>query len=105
MRLVREVYRLTETFPESEKFGLTGQMRRAAVSIPSNIAEGAARGGPLELARFLCIARGSLAELDTQIWIALDLNYLADAGETQHSIQLLMAQINALISTKRKRNT
>lgn len=105
MRLVREVYRLTAMFPDSEKFGLTGQMRRAAVSVPSNIAEGAARGGPLELVRFLCIARGSLAELDTQLWIALDLNYLTEAGGTQDSIQSLMAQINALISAKGKRRT
>lgn len=102
MRLVREVYRITESFPDSERFGLTGQLRRAAVSVPSNIAEGAARGGRVELVRFLAIARGSLAEVDTQIWIARDLGFLAEAQPIQHDIQLLLAKMNALISSHRK---
>ena len=65
MRLVSQVYRVTQTFPDAERYGLTLQIRRAAISVPSNIAEGAARGTRLELVRFLSIARGSLSELDT----------------------------------------
>ena len=102
MRLVRAVYRLTSAFPDVENFGLTIQMRRAAVSIPSNIAEGAARGGRVELVRFLCIARGSLAELDTQVWIARDLGYAHEVQELQDNIQLLLAMLNGLITSNRK---
>jgi|SRR5579863_4132162 len=102
MRLVREVYRATANFPDAERFGLTGQMRRAAISVPSNIAEGAARGGRIELIRFLIIARGSLAELDTQVWIARDLDFLQEAQPLQDSIQLLLARLNALITSNRK---
>lgn len=102
MRLVREVYRLTSSFPEEERFGLTSQIRRSAISIPSNIAEGAGRGGRVEMSRFLVIARGSLAELDTQIWIAKDLQFLNNVDELQASVQLLFAKLNALIASKRR---
>jgi four helix bundle protein len=103
MRLVREIYRVTAAFPEQERFGLTIQMRRAAVSIPSNIAGGAARGGRAELLRFLAIARGSLAELDTQLWTARDLEFFDDAQSLQSALQLLNARLNALISANRSR--
>jgi four helix bundle protein len=103
MRLVREAYRVTASFPDAEKFGLTSQIRRSAISIPSNIAEGAARGGRVELIRFLTIARDSLAELDTQIWIARDLGFFNDAQDYQDNIQLLMARLNALITSNRKK--
>lgn len=73
--LVSEVYRLTSTFPKEEMYGLTNQIRRCSVSIPSNIAEGHARGGK-DFLRFLDIAYGSLNELETQIEIACDLNFL-----------------------------
>jgi four helix bundle protein len=76
MELVRRVYVLSRGFPEEEMFGLTVQMRRAAVSIPSNIAEGAARTGIREFGQFLNIARGSLSELETQLLIASDLAYI-----------------------------
>jgi four helix bundle protein len=72
--LVKETYNLTELFPKSELYGLTSQMRRAAVSIPSNIAEGRRRGSKAEFIRFLRIAFGSGAELETQIEIAKMLN-------------------------------
>ena len=75
MKLVVVVYRLTEHFPKSEAYGLTNQIRRAAVSIPSNIAEGHARTNR-EFGRFLRIARGSMAELETQLEIAMHLEYL-----------------------------
>jgi four helix bundle protein len=67
------VYRATEQFPRSESFGLTSQMRRAAVSVASNIAEGQGRGSKPDFAKFLCMARGSLLELQTQLEIAAEL--------------------------------
>jgi len=73
MEIVMDVYKLTESFPSDEKFGLTSQMRRCAVSIPSNIAEGAARNTHKEFINYLHIAQGSLAELDTQMEISLRL--------------------------------
>src|SRR5262245_9751674 len=76
MRLMEMVYRNTAGFPREEVFGLTAQLRRSAVSVPSNIAEGAARNSPRELFQFLGIANGSLAELETQLEIAVRLGYL-----------------------------
>ena len=76
MSLVESTYRLTKEFPTEEKFGLCQQMRRAAVRIPSNIAEGAARESEKELLRFLYIALGSLAELETQYTLAERLGFL-----------------------------
>jgi four helix bundle protein len=76
MELVKKVYELTNTFPEIEKFGLFYQTRRSAISIPSNIAEGQARNSTKEFIRFLSVAKGSLAELDTQIILAKELNYI-----------------------------
>ena len=79
IELVSEVYKLSESFPSSEKFGLTSQIRRASVSVPSNIAEGSARSTDTERKRFLQIARSSLLEVDTQIEIALKLKYLKES--------------------------
>jgi len=76
MDFVIEIYKELQAFPTHEKFGLTGQLQRAAVSIPSNIAEGAARRNTRELLQFLYIARGSLSELDTQLEICFRLQYL-----------------------------
>ena len=74
--LATHIYQVTEKFPKTEVYGLTSQMRRAVVSIPTNIAEGAARSSSKEFAQFLNIAGVSLSELDTQIEIAFNLNYL-----------------------------
>jgi four helix bundle protein len=80
MRLVEMIYRQTALFPREEVFGLSTQLRRSAVSIPSNIAEGAARNSSRELLQFLGVANGSLAELQTQVEIAVRLGFLkADA--------------------------
>lgn len=76
MELVRILYERTRGFPADEIYGLTSQMRRAAVSVPSNVAEGAARNGSKEFAQFLGVAKGSLSELETQLLISADLGYL-----------------------------
>jgi four helix bundle protein len=79
MALVKNIYQVTKRFPEEEKFGLVSQMRRAAVSVPSNIAEGQSRRGRREFVQFLSHAEGSLAELDTQVLLSVDLGYCAGA--------------------------
>ena len=79
MDLVEQVYAVTRGFPKEEMFGLTGQMRRAAISVPTNIAEGCARSSTKELLRFLAISAGSLSELDTHVAIAQRLGYLKDS--------------------------
>ncbi len=76
LTLVSQVYKLTQSFPREEQFGLISQLRRASVSVISNIAEGFARSSEIETKRFLEISRSSLVEVDTQIEIALKLNYL-----------------------------
>ena len=78
MDLVVKVYQITQMFPDTERYGLTSQMRRAAVSIPSNIAEGAARKGDKELVQFLSISIGSLSELETQYLIAIRLGFVTN---------------------------
>ena len=80
MGLARLVYDLTRNFPADERFGLTSQLRRAAVSVPSNIAEGQARHGTGEFLQFLSHAEGSLAEIETQLLLALDLGFCKQAS-------------------------
>lgn len=75
MELARECYRVTEVFPSAERFGMTSQIRRDAVSIPANIAEGCGRSSRGELKQFLSIARGSLKELETLLELAIDLGF------------------------------
>jgi four helix bundle protein len=76
MNLVTEIYKITNHFPQDERYGLTHQLRRAAVSVPSNIAEGQARYSPREFYQFLGHARGSLVEIETQLLIACNLGYI-----------------------------
>ena len=77
MKAAQLVYKLTNRFPAEEKFGLVSQMRRAAVSIPCNIAEGAARQGKKEFKNFLSMAQGSLSELDTQLELSVLLGFMS----------------------------
>src|SRR5437867_2308874 len=86
MELVEEVYRLTRGFPKEELYGLTNQLRRAAVSIPSNIAEGQTRSHLKEFLQFLSMAQGSLAEVQTQIELAGRLRYLS-AEQVEPALQ------------------
>ncbi|MEW5787466.1 MAG: four helix bundle protein [Pseudomonadota bacterium] len=79
MDLAEGIYRLAGSFPQHELYGLTSQIRRAAVSIPSNIAEGRERGSDKDFMRFLGIALGSLAELETQLLLSQRLGYVAEA--------------------------
>jgi four helix bundle protein len=88
LNLVEEIYKATAQFPASENYGLSQQIRRAAVSIPSNIAEGQFRNSPKEFKQFLSIALGSSAELETQLIIANKVNYL--------SMEVFNAVINTL---------
>ena len=78
VNFVKEIYQVTGKFPKSEIYGLTNQIRKAAVSIPSNIAEGQGRNSSKEFKQFLAMALGSLAELETQLIIATEINYLAE---------------------------
>ena len=78
--LVIEIYKITASFPKSETFGLTSQIRRATASIPANIAEGCGRDGETDLARFLQIALGSASELEYHLLLAHDLNLINDAS-------------------------
>jgi len=96
MDLTINIYRTTEKFPSQELYGLTNQLRRAAVSIPSNIAEGAARQTKKEFTNFLHIAQGSLSELDTQLDLARRLEYLKDNARNTFDTQ--MAQIDKMLT-------
>ena len=86
LNLVKDIYKLTKGFPASENFGLTSQLRRAAVSLPSNIAEGSSRGSTKDLIRFLNIASGSLAEIETQLVIAERIGYITFDDALQNNL-------------------
>ena len=100
MELTKMVYQLTNRFPSEEKFGLISQMRRCAVSIPSNIAEGRMRGTDKDFRRFLLTAFGSAGELDTQLQLSVDLNFLSDQDivETNSKLESILKMLNTFIS-------
>jgi four helix bundle protein len=101
MRLAKSVYQLTARFPPDERFGLTSQMRRAAVSVPSNVAEGQARHGTREFLQFLSHASGSLAELETQLLLSIDLGYCKEA-ETQ-AIRSEISEMQKMLAAIRRK--
>ena len=102
--LVDAVYRMTKTFPPEELYGLTNQLRRAAVSVPSNIAEGAGRGSTKEFSHFLHIALGSVSEVETQVTIAQRLGYVDDVNSIEEQIQTVRKLILGLVRYLRARN-
>lgn len=101
IKLAKAIYKLTEKFPRAETYALSDQIRRAAVSIPSNIAEGQARKAPGDFSRFLHIALGSLAEVDTQLVLAQEFGYLTegDAAPVNQQVLELRKKLYALINS------
>lgn len=99
IEFVAEIYKITSNFPKDELYGLVSQMRRAAVSIPSNIAEGQGRRNAKEFIQFLYIAKGSLAEIETQIIICQRLNYLDESPMLFDDIKRLRTMLVGLINT------
>jgi four helix bundle protein len=104
MKLATEIYRITKAFPPDERFGLVQQMRRASVSIPSNIAEGAARQGKKEFRNFLSVAQGSLSELDTQLELSVLLGFLEEKEyeEVSNSMIMIDKMLTSLIRSLTK---
>lgn len=94
------IYQLTETFPKHEVYGLTSQLRRASVSVPSNLAEGHSRSATKDLIRFVNMARGSLAEIETQLIIARSLNY-CDSVEVERILSLTEEESRMLSGYRR----
>jgi len=97
IKLVKNIYVITKNFPKEELYGLTNQLRRASVSIPSNIAEGAARQSDKEMIQFLYVALGSLSEVETQSIIAIELEYISNNDEINGNITKIRKLIVGLI--------
>lgn len=99
VKFVKDIYEITENFPKTEIYGITNQLRRASVSIVSNIAEGASKNSATERKRYYSIARSSLVEVDTQIEIALLLGYVANDNiiGIEENIKSLFAMLTNLI--------
>jgi len=104
IELVKDIYAITREFPAEERFGLASQLRKTAISVPSNIAEGKARHFSKEYVQFLYIALGSVAELETQIIIARELGYIADecAGDVFEEIDHIGRMLRKLIEAIKK---
>ena len=103
MDLVKMIYQSSSSFPESENFGLKSQIRRAAISVPSNIAEGAARTSDKEFLQFLSISRGSLSEVETQMLISRNLGYLENPDHVMEHIDKVFGLLGGLINSLRER--
>jgi len=101
MALAKRIYQITQAFPRTERFGLVTQMRRAAVSVPSNIAEGQARNTTGEFIQFLSHAVGSVSELDTQLALSVELGFCPQ-GKAQEARSLIMELRKMITSLRRK---
>jgi four helix bundle protein len=101
--LVERIYKLTTEFPDSEKFGLTSQLRRASISLPSNISEGSSRGSTKDFIRFLYIASGSLSEIETQLVIAERVGYMSFEKDLQNQIITIRKMVYRLIQALKKK--
>lgn len=97
--LVKRIYSITEQYPDNEKFGLVSQLRRAAISVPSNISEGAARSSPKERSRFYEIARSSLVEVDTQLEVSRTVELISESE--LKIVSGLLNEIFAMLSKMR----
>ena len=107
IEMVTSIYLLTRSFPKEELFGLVSQLRRAAVSVPSNIAEGYARSTDKEKLHFLRISSGSMSEIETQLMLCLNLEYIDrdKYEELSETVTSVWKQLNSLISSIKKRLT
>ena len=97
IELVSEIYKITASFPKEEIFGLTSQIRRAIVSVPSNIAEGAARNSKKEFTQFLYISLGSLSEIETQLIISKQLGFMKENANLNELVERLRRKLINLI--------
>ncbi|QEK52951.1 four helix bundle protein [Pedobacter aquae] len=103
--IVKDVYLLTSKFPVDERFGLISQINRCAISVPSNIAEGSARGTNKDFAHFLKMSLGSLYELETQLFLAADLNMISESDEIFERIIILQKMVVNFIKTLKEQST
>jgi four helix bundle protein len=105
VKLAKDIYRLTETFPNHELYALTSQLRRASVSVSSNIAEGFVRNSTKDFVRFLYISLGSLAEIETQLEIAKQLNYTENSKTEalENFIEIQTKQLRSFINALKRR--
>lgn len=106
IELVKQIYMLTEVFPQNEMYGIISQMRRAAISIPSNIAEGYGRKSSKEYGQFYSISYGSALELETQLIIAKELNYIkpSDFDKITSLLEEVLKMLNTMISKMKELN-
>ena len=105
IEMVTSIYLMTQSFPKDEMFGLVSQLRRASVSVPSNIAEGYARGTDKEKLHFLRISSGSMSEIETQLMLSLNLGYIDQEkyNKLLETVTSVWKQLNSLISSIKKR--
>ena len=104
MDFAEQVYKITEKFPDKEKYSLTNQLRRAAISVPSNIAEGATRNSHKEFIQFLYIALGSTSELETQLLLSRRIGYVKDIDQALNDLTVVRKLISGLLSSIKRKN-